>query len=45
MSFATEQIDLSMCSPETGRFLTANLYTLEGVKNEDGSPRDRKSVV
>ena len=39
MSFATEQIDLSMCSAETGRFLAANLYTLEGVKNEDGSPR------
>lgn len=39
MSFATEQIQLSMYSPETGLPLTANVYTLEGVSEPDGSPR------
>ena len=39
MSFATEQIELSMCSPETGLPLTANVYTLEGVNEVDGTPR------
>ena len=38
MSFATQQIELSMCSPQTGLPLTANVYTIEGV-TEDGSPR------
>ena len=39
MSFAAEQIELSMCSPETGLPLTANVYTLEGVNEVDGTPR------
>ena len=39
MSFSTEQIELSMCSPETGLPLTANVYTLEGVNEVDGTPR------
>ena len=38
-SFLTEQIDLSMCSTQTGLPLTANVYTLEGVTAADGSPR------
>ena len=38
-SFLTEQIDLSMCSTQTGLPLTANVYTLEGVTEVDGSPR------
>lgn len=38
-SFVTEQIDLSMCSTQTGLPLTANVYTLEGVTAADGSPR------
>lgn len=38
MSFATQQIELSMCSPQTGLPLTANVYTIEGV-TEDGAPR------
>ena len=38
MSFATQQIELSMCSPQTGLPLTANVYTIEGV-TDDGSPR------
>jgi len=37
--FATEQIELSMCSSQTGLPLTANVYTLEGVTEVDGSPR------
>ena len=37
--FMTEQIELSMRNPETGRQLTANVYTLEGVTAPDGSPR------
>ena len=38
MSFATQQIELSMCNPQTGLPLTANVYTIEGV-TDDGSPR------
>ena len=38
-SFVTEQIDLSMCSTQTGLPMTANVYTLEGVTAADGSPR------
>lgn len=38
-SFATEQIDLSMSSSQTGLPLTANVYTLEGVTAADGLPR------
>ncbi len=39
MSFATQQIELSMCSPQTGLPLAANVYTIEGVEEPDGSPR------
>ena len=39
MSFATQQIELSMCSPQTGLPLSANVYTIEGVTEADGSPR------
>ena len=39
MSFATEQIELSLCSPETGLPLTAHVYTLENVKEADGTLR------
>ena len=39
MSFATQQIELSMCSPQTGLPLAANVYTIEGVTEADGSPR------
>lgn len=37
--FNTEAINLSMRSPETGAYLTSNVYTLEGVTNEDGTLR------
>ncbi len=39
MAFATEQIELSMCSAQTGLPLMANVYTIEGVTEVDGSPR------
>ena len=39
MSFATQQIELSMCNPQTGLPLTANVYTIEGVTETDGTPR------
>lgn len=37
--FSTEAVNLSMRSPETGAYLTSNVYTLEGVTNEDGTLR------
>ena len=37
--FQTEAINLSMRSPETGAYLTSNVYTLEGVLNEKGELR------
>ena len=35
MSFTVDTIDLSMTSPETGEFLTANVYYVAGVKDGD----------
>jgi len=37
--FETDTIRLSMRSPETGRALMANVYTLQGVENADGTLR------
>ena len=39
MAVNTVEFDLSMASPDTGRYLTANVYTVAGVTNDDGSPR------
>ena len=39
MAVNTVEFDLSMASPDTGRYLTANVYTVDGVTNDDGSPR------
>ena len=39
MAVGTVEFDLSMVSPESGRYLTANAYTVEGVTNADGSLR------
>ncbi len=39
MSIYVDQIDLSMADPSTGEYLTANIYSVEGVKNPDGSLR------
>ena len=40
MPIGTVEFDLSMVSPETGRYLTARAYTVEGVNNVDGTPRE-----
>lgn len=39
MAFQVDTIDLSMRDSSTGRFRTANIYTIDGVENADGSPR------
>ena len=39
MAIGTVEFDLSMVSPESGEFLTARAYTVEGVMNADGSLR------
>ena len=39
MAYMTNSIALSMRNPETGRPLTANVYTLEGVTESDGRLR------
>ncbi len=40
MAIGTVEFDLSMVSPQTGEFLTARAYTVEGVTNADGSLRE-----
>ena len=39
MSFTIDTIDLSMVSPESGEYLTANIYYVEGVKDAVGDLR------
>ncbi len=39
MAIGIDTFDLSMTSPDTGRYLTANFYTVDGVTNVDGSLR------
>lgn len=40
MAINTVEFDLSLANPDNGRFLTANVYTVEGVTNTDGSLRE-----
>ena len=40
MSIGMVEFDLSMVNPDTGMFNTARAYTVEGVKNADGSLRE-----
>ena len=40
MAIGIDTFDLSMVNPETGRYLTANIYTVDGVTNADGSLRE-----
>ena len=40
MPIETIEFDLSMVNPETGRYLTARAYTVDGVNNVDGTPRE-----
>ena len=39
MAIGVDQIYLSMKNPNTGEYLMADVYTVEGVTNADGSPR------
>ena len=39
MSFQVDTIDLSLVSPETGEYLTANVYYVPGVNDAFGAPR------
>ena len=39
MASGGDRIYLSMQDTDTGEYLTANVYTVEGVTNVDGSPR------
>ena len=39
MAINTVEFDLSMVNPDTGEYLTARAYTVEGVNNVDGTPR------
>lgn len=38
-TFSTEQISLTMKNPSTGENLKANVYTLDGITNPDGTKR------
>ena len=40
MAIETVEFDLSMVNPETGRYNTARVYTIDGVNNVDGTPRE-----
>ena len=40
MAIASVEFDLSMVDPDTGLFNTARIYTVDGVNNVDGSPRE-----
>lgn len=40
MAIGVVQFDLSMLDPDTGARKTANVYTVEGITNDDGSLRE-----
>ena len=40
MPIGTVEFDLSLKNPETGEYLTARAYTVDGVNNVDGTPRE-----
>ena len=44
MAIGVDQIYLSMTSPETGEYLTANVYTVDGVYEADGVTLRRLSM-
>ena len=39
MSFSVDTIDLTITSPDTGEYLTANVYYVDGVQDASGNPR------
>ena len=40
MAIETVEFDLSMVNPDTGLYNTARMYTIDGVNNVDGTPRE-----
>ena len=40
MAIGTVEFDLSLTNPDTGEYLTARTYTVPGVNNVDGTPRE-----
>ena len=44
MAIGVDQIYLSMTSPDTGEYLTANVYTVDGVYEADGVTLRRLSI-
>ena len=44
MAIGVDQIYLSMTSPDTGEYLTANVYTVDGVYEPDGVTPRRLSI-
>ena len=40
MAIGTVEFDLSMVNPDTGLYNTARVYTIDGVNNVDGTPRE-----
>ena len=40
MPIGTVEFDLSLKNPDTGEYLTARAYTVAGVNNVDGTPRE-----
>ncbi len=40
MAIATVEFDLSMIDQDTGRYMTARAYTVDGITNADGSLRE-----
>ena len=44
MAIGVDQIYLSLTSPETGEYLTANVYTVDGVYEADGVTPRRLSI-
>ena len=40
MAIGTVEFDLSLVNPDTGEYLTARAYTVDGVNNVDGTPRE-----
>ena len=40
MAIETVEFDLSMVDHDTGRYMTAHAYTVDGITNADNSPRE-----
>ncbi|MBQ6245396.1 MAG: hypothetical protein IJK04_00910, partial [Kiritimatiellae bacterium] len=40
MAIGTVEFDLSMIDQETGRYMTARAYTVDGITDANGLPRE-----